>query len=153
MIAPNDKVPNFKFTATGHNNATLSDFLGHAVVLYFYPKDDTPGCTLEAQGFRDKMAEFKQHNAIIFGVSKDNLKSHGKFKEKYCMPFELISDEDESICKLFDVIREKSMYGKKYMGIERSTFLIDAQGVLRYEWRKVSVTGHVDAVLNQVKTL
>lgn len=146
-------VPDFKLPATGDQTIRLSDFKGQNVVLYFYPKDSTPGCTLEGQHFRDNMRKFRNRNTVIFGVSRDSLKSHEKFKEKQCFPFDLLSDEDEKLCKLFDVIKEKNMYGKKVMGIERSTFLIDAGGVLREEWRKVKVDGHVDEVLAAVKAL
>ncbi|MEX0951123.1 MAG: thioredoxin-dependent thiol peroxidase [Gammaproteobacteria bacterium] len=146
-------VPDFKLPATGDQTIRLSDFKGQNVVLYFYPKDSTPGCTLEGQNFRDNMRKFSNKNTVIFGVSRDSLKSHEKFKEKQCFPFDLLSDEDEKLCQLFDVIKEKNMYGKKVMGIERSTFLIDAEGILREEWRKVKVDGHVDEVLAAVKAL
>jgi len=147
------KVPNFKVAATSGETVSLSDLKGSNVVLYFYPKDDTPGCTLEGQNFRDSIRKFQAQKTKIFGVSRDSLKSHEKFKEAQCFPFELLSDEDEKLCTLFDVIKEKNMYGKKVMGIERSTFLIDAEGVLREEWRKVGVEGHADEVLEAVKEL
>ncbi|MEX2515965.1 MAG: thioredoxin-dependent thiol peroxidase [Gammaproteobacteria bacterium] len=146
-------VPDFKLPATGDQTIRLSELKGQNVVLYFYPKDSTPGCTLEGQNFRDNMRKFGNKNTVIFGVSRDSLKSHEKFKEKQCFPFDLLSDEDEKLCQLFDVIKEKNMYGKKVMGIERSTFLIDAEGILREEWRKVKVDGHVDEVLAAVKAL
>lgn len=146
-------VPDFKLPATGDQTIRLSDFKGQNVVLYFYPRDSTPGCTLEGQNFRDNMRKFSNKNTVIFGVSRDSLKSHEKFKEKQCFPFDLLSDEDEKLCQLYDVIKEKNMYGKKVLGIERSTFLIDARGVLREEWRKVKVDGHVDEVLAAVKAL
>lgn len=146
-------VPDFKLPATGDQTIRLSDFKGQNVVLYFYPKDSTPGCTLEGQNFRDNMRKFSNKNTVIFGVSRDSLKSHEKFREKQCFPFDLLSDEDEKLCQLFDVMKEKNMYGKKVMGIERSTFLIDAEGILREEWRKVKVDGHVDEVLAAVKAL
>lgn len=138
---------NFSFNATSELTAQLSDYLGKKVILYFYPKDSTPGCTTESMNFTEQFDAFTQANCVIFGISRDNLKSHEKFKAKFEMPFELISDEDESICNLFDAIKEKNMYGKKYMGIERSTFLINEEGKLAHEWRKVKVPGHVDAVL------
>jgi peroxiredoxin Q/BCP len=127
---------------------TLSDYRGQWVVLYFYPKDATPGCTLESQEFRDQHAHFLAEKAVILGVSRDGFKSHTNFKTKECLPFDLISDQDEQLCQQFDVIKMKSMYGKSVRGIERSTFLIDPQGILRHEWRKVNVKGHVDDVLN-----
>ena len=148
-----NKVPDFKLPATGDQEIRLSDLKGNKVVLYFYPKDNTPGCTTEGQGFRDNIRKFKNQNAVILGVSRDSLNSHEKFKEKQCFPFELLSDSDEKICKMFDVIKEKNMYGKKVMGIERSTFLIDEEGVLRQEWRKVKVDGHVEEVLEAVKSI
>jgi len=142
------KVPAFKKPATNEENVQLSKLKGKKVVLYFYPKDDTPGCTLESQDFRDQYKKFKKLGAEIYGVSRDSLKSHEKFKDKFEFPFELISDEDEELCHIFDVIKEKNMYGKKVMGIERSTFVIDENGKLIKEWRKVKVPGHVTEVLN-----
>ncbi|HAC33436.1 MAG TPA: peroxiredoxin, partial [Gammaproteobacteria bacterium] len=132
---------------------SLSSLQGKNVVIYFYPKDSTPGCTTEGQNFRDLYSEFQQANTEIFGVSRDSLKSHQKFKEKQEFPFELLSDEDETLCNLFDVIHEKNMYGRKVMGIVRSTFIIDAQGVLRHELRKIKVKGHAEEVLELVKAL
>ena len=129
------------------------DLVGSAYVLYFYPRDDTPGCTLEGQDFRDKLAAFKRLSVRVLGVSRDSLASHEKFKAKYSLPFDLVSDADETLCRQFDVIKEKNMYGKKVLGIERSTFLVDADGVLRGEWRKVKVAGHVDEVLAAAKAL
>lgn len=146
-------VPNFKLPATGGKDIKLSDLKGKNVVLYFYPKDNTPGCTLEGQNFRDRQAAFAALNTVILGVSRDSVKSHESFKEKQGYNFDLLSDEDEELCKLFDVIKLKNMYGKEVMGIERSTFLIDKKGVLRQEWRKVKVDGHVDEVLEAVKML
>lgn len=146
-ITVGKKVPNFTGTTT-EGSFTLNDHLGKKVVIYFYPKDNTPGCTIESKGFRDHLADFDANNTVIVGVSRDSVKSHCKFIEKQSLNFPLISDEDESICRLFDVIKEKSMFGKKYMGIVRSTFLIDEKGILQNEWRKVSVTGHVQAVLD-----
>jgi len=147
------KVTDFKLPATGNQTVKLSDLKGNNIVLYFYPRDNTPGCTLEGQDFRDHISKFKTRNTIILGVSRDSIESHENFRKKQRFPFELLSDSDEKLCKLFDVIKEKNMYGKKVMGIERSTFLIDANGVLRAEWRKVKVGGHVDEVLSAVKNL
>ena len=147
------KVPDFSLPATGEQDITLSDFRGKNVVVYFYPKDSTSGCTTEGQDFRDRINTFKRRNTVIFGISRDSIKSHENFKAKQNFPFELLSDADEKACKLFDVIKEKNMYGRKVMGIERSTFLIDTNGTLQKEWRKVKVDGHVDAVLEAVKEL
>jgi peroxiredoxin Q/BCP len=152
-IALGKKVPDFRLPATGGREIRLADLKGSNVVLYFYPKDSTPGCTLEGQGFRDQHARFRRQDTVVLGVSRDSLAAHEKFKEKQNFPFELLSDADETVCRLFDVIKEKNMYGRKVMGIERSTFLIDAAGVLRAEWRKVKVPGHVDEVLAAVKNL
>lgn len=146
-----ESVPNFAFSATSGLNAHLSDYQGQYVVLYFYPKDATPGCTTEGQDFRDAYLKFQALNTQIFGISRDSLKSHENFKAKQNFPFELICDQDEQLCQLFDVIRMKSMYGKQVRGIERSTFIIDPQGKLIKEWRKVSVKGHVDEVLSALK--
>lgn len=146
-------VPNFSLPATGDKTVALKDLKGQHVVLYFYPKDSTPGCTLEGQQFRDNHAKFKRQNTVILGVSRDSIKSHENFCSKQKFPFDLLSDADESLCKLFDVIKMKNMYGKKVRGIERSTFLIDDKGKLRQEWRKVKVDGHVDEVLAAVKAL
>jgi len=143
-------VPDFEFSATSELEGKLSDYRGKNVVIYFYPKDNTPGCTSESKDFTTHYAAFEKLNTVIFGVSKDSMPSHEKFKSKYKMPFELIADKDEIICELFDVIKLKHFMGKKYMGIERSTFLIDTKGVLRQEWRKVKVNGHVEAVLNAI---
>ena len=148
-----DTVPDFELPATGGNTIKLSDLKGNNVVIYFYPKDSTPGCTLEGQDFRDNIEEFRARGTVILGVSRDSIKSHEKFKANQSFPFDLLSDQDELLCRLFDVIKEKNMYGKKVMGIERSTFLIDEAGRLRNEWRKVKVKGHVNAVLDAVKAL
>lgn len=145
------RVPNFTCAATGDQQIKLSALKGQCVILYFYPKDSTPGCTREAQDFRDLHHKFRRNKAIVLGVSRDNLKSHEKFKTKQELPFELLSDEDETLCTLFDVIKMKNMYGKKVRGIERSTFLIDATGVLCKEWRKLKVDGHAEEVLAAVK--
>ena len=146
-----DLVPNFAFSATSGLNAHLHDYQGQYVVLYFYPKDATPGCTTEGQDFRDAYPQFQALNTQIFGISRDSLKSHENFKTKQNFPFELISDPEEQLCQLFDVIKMKSMYGKQVRGIERSTFIIDPQGKLAHEWRKVSVKGHVEEVINSIK--
>jgi thioredoxin-dependent peroxiredoxin len=149
-IKEGDNAPNFKCLADNQEVITLSDYSGKNVVLYFYPKDDTPGCTLEAQGFRDKIDQFIAKDTVIIGVSKDNLNSHCKFVEKYKLPFRLLADVDGEICKAYDIIKEKSMYGKTYLGIDRSTFLIDKKGKIVKIWRGVSVNGHVDKVLNSI---
>lgn len=146
-IALNKKVPNFSFEATSGLTGKLADFKGQRVVLYFYPRDNTPGCTTEGENFRDLYEEFTSRNVVILGLSRDSLKKHEKFKEKYEFPFELIADEEETLCELFGVMKWKNMYGKKVRGIERSTFIIDETGKLIKEWRKVKVPGHVDEVL------
>lgn len=146
-------VPDIELPATDNQHFRLSELKGKHVVLYFYPKDSTPGCTTEGQNFRDYYDEFKKLKAEIYGVSKDNLKSHESFKAEHCFPFELISDRDGKLCELFDVIKEKSLYGKKYLGIERSTFIIDKKGILRREFRGVKVDGHVQQVLAALKSL
>lgn len=151
-IQLNKKVPHFS-GKTQDGIFNLSDFQGKNVVIYFYPKDSTPGCTIESKAFRDYLNDFKKCNTAIVGVSRDSIQSHCNFVEKQSLNFPLISDEDESICKLFDVLKEKSMFGKKYFGIVRSTFLLDAEGVLRHEWRDVSVMGHVKEVLECAKKL
>lgn len=149
----NKKVPDFELPATGDKEIKLSDYKGSNVVIYFYPKDSTPGCTKEGQGFRDNHLKFRRAKTYILGVSRDSIKSHENFKAKQEFPFDLISDKEEELCNLFDVIKLKNMYGKKVRGIERSTFLIDAKGVLRQEWRKVKVDGHVEEVLLAAKAL
>lgn len=147
------KVPAFKLDATGEQTIKLSDLKDKNIVIYFYPKDSTPGCTTEGQDFRDNNTKFKRQNTVILGVSRDSIKSHENFKTKQKFNFDLLSDPDEELCKLFDVIKMKNMYGKQVRGIERSTFLIDQKGVLRKEWRKVKVDGHVEEVLQAVKDL
>lgn len=147
------KVPEFSATATSDQTIRLKDLKGRKIVLYFYPRDSTPGCTTEGQDFRDHFAEFQKADTEIFGVSQDSLKSHENFRSKQNFPFQLISDEDGSLCRLFDVIKIKSMYGKQFEGIERSTFLIDASGKLQREWRKVKVPGHVAEVLQAAQEL
>jgi len=151
--ALNKPLPEFEAVATGGVKFTPQAFQGQTVILYFYPKDHTPGCTTEAMQFRDKHKEFVKAGALIFGVSRDNLTSHDKFKENLELPFELIADTEEKLCHMFGVVKNKIMYGKKVKGIERSTFLIDAGGVLRAEWRGIKVAGHVDDVLAAVKDL
>ncbi len=146
-------VKNFKAPATGNTTINLKDLRGENTVIYFYPKDATPGCTTEGQDFRDLAKKFAKANTRILGVSKDSLSSHEKFKAKHKFGFELISDEDGKLCELFDVIKEKNMYGRKYMGIERSSFLIDSNGKLAAEWRKVRVKGHAQAVLDAAEAL
>lgn len=152
-ITLNEPVADFSAAATSELEVSLAALKGNNIIIYFYPKDSTPGCTTEGQDFRDLHDEFKALDTVIFGVSRDKMRSHENFKAKQEFPFELISDETESLCQLFDVIKEKNMYGKKHMGIERSTFLIDKKGVLRKEWRKVKVKGHVEEVLDAVKEL
>lgn len=152
-LAIGKKVKNFSRPATGDQTISLDDLKGKNVVLYFYPKDSTPGCTTEGQNFRDNIQDFDDANTVILGVSRDSLKRHENFKAKQEFPFELLSDEDESLCKQFDVIKLKKLYGKEHLGIERSTFLIDANGKLRQEWRKVKVKGHVDEVLEAAQQL
>ncbi|MDA8363949.1 MAG: peroxiredoxin [Gammaproteobacteria bacterium] len=152
-IAIGQPVPDVEFVATDDQTIRLSDLRGKSVVLYFYPKDSTPGCTNEGQDFRDNFEEFRKLKAEILGVSRDSIRSHENFKSKNCFPFDLVSDADGSLCALFDVIREKKLYGKKYMGIERSTFIIDRKGILRREFRGVKVEGHVAHVLDALRTL
>jgi len=147
------KVPDFSATATNEAEFSLSANIGKNIVIYFYPKDSTPGCTKEGEDFRDQFEEFTSNNAIVVGVSRDSVKSHDKFICKYNFPFDLIADEDENVCQIFDVIKEKNMYGRKYMGIERSTFLIDTNGILINEWRKVKVKGHIEDVLGALKNI
>jgi thioredoxin-dependent peroxiredoxin len=143
-----------QFTLEGTDGAwSLADAKGSALVLYFYPRDNTSGCTQEGLDFSALHAQFKRAKSLVFGISPDSVASHEKFKEKMSFPFELLSDPDQKVCKLYDVIQEKSMYGRRYMGVERSTFLIDGKGVLRHEWRKVKVKGHAEEVLAAVKAL
>lgn len=152
-VALDQPVADFDAQATSGKAVSLSAMKGRQLVIYFYPKDSTPGCTTEGQGFRDQYAAFQAANTEVFGVSRDGLKSHENFKAKQAFPFELISDKDEVLCQLFDVIKLKKLYGKEYMGVDRSTFLIDSEGVLRKEWRGVKVPGHVDAVLAEAQAL
>ncbi len=153
QVEINKKVSAFTCQSTPEQKIKLADFKGQKLVIYFHPKDNTPGCTTEGQDFQDAYSKFKRANTVIFGVSRDSLSSHLKFKEKFNFKCELISDPEEELCKLFDVIKMKNMYGKKVRGIERSTFLIDEKGVLRQEWRKVRVKDHVDEVLTTAKQL
>ncbi len=153
QIEINQPAPDFTLPATGGKTFTLSEHKGKNIVLYFYPKDSTPGCTTEGQNFRDAMPQFEQANCEIYGISRDSMRRHENFKSKQNFNFELLSDEDETVCKRYDVIKLKKLYGKEYMGIERSTFLIDAEGIVRQIWRKVKVKGHVDEVLAAVQNL
>ena len=149
----NKIVPEFSAAMTSGKTFQLSGYQGKNLVLYFYPKDNTPGCTTESIQFREAYPQFQQHNTEIFGISRDSLKSHEGFKAKLAMPFELISDPEESLCIMFDVMKMKNMYGKKVRGVERSTFVIDGSGELVKEWRGVKVASHVDEVLSFVKTI
>lgn len=151
MVTVGKKVKNFSRPATGDKTISLKELAGKKVVLYFYPKDSTPGCTTEGQDFRDAKAKFTRQNTVILGVSRDSMKRHENFKSKQSFNFDLLSDEDESLCKQFDVIKLKKLYGREYMGIDRSTFLIAEDGVLLEEWRGVKVKGHVDEVLTACK--
>jgi thioredoxin-dependent peroxiredoxin len=151
--ALNKTLPEFEAQATSGVRFTPQAYLGQIVILYFYPKDNTPGCTTEAMQFRDRHKDFLKAGAVVFGVSRDNMASHEKFKQNLELPFELIADTEEKLCHMFGVVKNKIMYGKKVKGIERSTFLIDASGVLVSEWRGLKVAGHVDDVLKAVKAL
>jgi peroxiredoxin Q/BCP len=153
MSTSNITLTSPELEATGGRAIRLDEFAGKPVVIYFYPRDNTPGCTKEGEAFRDLHDEFAKLDCRILGVSRDSLKSHEKFAEKHGFPFPLIADPDETLCRQFDVIKEKNMYGKKVMGIERSTFLFDADGKLAREWRKVRVPGHVEEVLDAVREL
>jgi peroxiredoxin Q/BCP len=149
----NRVVADFTAQATRNKKIRLKDLRGQSVVLYFYPKDSTPGCTTEGRDFSALHSKFRRQKTLVLGVSRDSIESHEKFRAKQEFPFDLISDPDEKLCKAFDVIHEKSLYGRKFMGVERSTFLIDATGKLRREWRKVKVKGHAEEVLEAVKSL
>ena len=153
MIDTGDKAPSFNGVTDGGGSLSLEDLKDKKIVLYFYPKDDTPGCTTEAQGFRDAVNDFAKLGAVIVGVSKDSVKHHDKFKSKYDLPFKLISDEDGKICEAYGVWQEKKNYGKTYMGIVRSTFLIDEKGRVAAIWRNLRVKGHVERVLEAAKGL
>lgn len=152
-IAVNKPIPEYESNATSGVRVTHTSHLGQVMILYFYPKDNTPGCTTEAMQFRDKYKDFVKAGATVFGVSRDNMKSHEDFKEKLGLPFDLIADTEEKMCHMFGVVKNKIMYGKKVKGIERSTFLIGADGLLKEEWRGLKVPGHVDEVLKAVKAL
>lgn len=149
MIEIGSLVPDFSLIGSDNKLHNLSDYRGKKVILYFYPRDNTPGCTTEACEFRDNHKQITDSNAVILGISKDSLASHTKFITKFDLPFILLSDEEKTVCNLFDVIKEKNMYGKKVMGIERSTFLIDENGILIKEYRKVKVKGHVDSIIEE----
>ena len=146
-------VPDFEADATGDIKFKLSDYQGKKIIIYFYPKDNTPGCTQEGKDFRDNIEQFNSHNIVIFGVSRDSVKVHEGFKAKQEFPFDLLSDKEEKLCQLFDVIKMKNMYGKQVRGIERSTFLIDEQGILIHQWRKVKVKVHIEEVLQKLTDL
>ncbi|HXQ42490.1 MAG TPA: thioredoxin-dependent thiol peroxidase [Candidatus Udaeobacter sp.] len=150
-LKPGDKAPDFTLPSDGGGKIALSKLKGRKVILYFYPKDNTSGCTAEACGFRDNLAKFAKADAAVIGISRDSVKSHDNFKKKYDLPFPLAADEDGKVCEAYGTWIEKSMYGRKYMGIERATFLIDAKGVIRNIWHKVKVPGHVEEVLAAAK--
>ncbi len=152
-IRLNQPVPDFEAEATGEKTVKLSDYRGKKLILYFYPKDNTPGCTQEGRDFRDQIEQFNTRNAVILGVSRDSVKVHEGFKCKQEFPFDLLSDKDERLCQLFDVIKMKNMYGKQVRGIERSTFLIDEEGKLVHEWRKVKVKTHIAEILQKLEEL
>lgn len=152
-MKPGDKLPALRLAQSDGSTWRPGDYAGEKLVLYFYPKDSTPGCTTEAQEFRDLHAAFRRTGARVFGISRDSSASHAKFRAKERLPFELLADTDETACRLFDVIREKNMYGRKVMGIERSTFLIDASGRLAQQWRKVKAKGHAETVLEAARRL
>lgn len=150
MLNVGDNAPDFTALSDDGSQVTLSNFKGKSVVLYFYPKDDTPGCTIESCDFRDSLSGFNALNVTIFGISRDDVKSHVKFREKYNLNFPLLADTDENICNLYDVIVNKNMYGKMVRGIERSTFLIDSKGKIAHIWRPVKVEGHVNDILSHI---
>lgn len=153
LLMSDPAVPDFTLPATGNNGFTLSSLRGKLLVIYFYPKDNTPGCALEAQQFRDLYADFQALGCSVFGISRDSLASHEKFKAKYALPFDLLSDVEEKACTIFNVIKLKKLYGKEVRGIERSTFVLDQNGEIRREWRGVKTDGHAEAVLQFVKSL
>ncbi len=152
-ITPGQPAPDFTLPATGGKEIHLADLRGQIVVLYFYPRDNTPGCTTEGQNFRDLHDAFSTAGAVVLGISRDGLKTHENFKAKQGFPFDLISDSEEQLCQRFEVMKDKNMYGKKVRGIERSTFLIDAEGIVRRVWRKVKIEGHAEEVLAAVRAL
>ena len=153
MVQAGKKAPAFTGVTDGNGKVALKDLKGRNVVLYFYPKDMTPGCTTEAEGFRDAIKKFEKANTLVIGVSKDSVKRHDNFKAKHDLPFALISDEDGKICEAYGVWQKKKNYGREYMGIDRATFLIDGKGVVRKVWRKVKVAGHAEEVLESAKAL
>lgn len=153
MVTIGKKIKDFSRPATGDKTINLQELNGKKVVLYFYPKDNTPGCTTQGQNFRDAKAKFTRQNVIILGVSRDSIRKHENFKTKQTFNFDLLSDEDETLCKQFDVIKLKKLYGREYLGIDRSTFLIDENGVLLKEWRSVKVKGHVEELLTACKAV
>lgn len=152
-IDVNDKAPKFSAMTTGGRTLSLSDFADQSLVLYFYPRDNTPGCTQEGKDFRDLYADFRDAGAAIVGASRDSLKKHENFKKKYDFPFDLIADTNETLCNAYGVLKEKNMYGKKHIGIERSTFVIDGDSTVRHVWRGVKVCGHAEEVLSAVRAL
>jgi len=152
-ITAGTKVPEFSLPMTGGGSWSLKDAAGKKVVIYFYPKDMTSGCTRESQDFRDLYPKFRRAGTLVVGVSRDSVASHDKFAAKESLPFPLLADSDERLCKLFDVIKQKSLYGRKYLGVERSTFLLDGSGRLKQEWRKVKVPGHAEEVLEAAQRL
>jgi peroxiredoxin Q/BCP len=150
LVAIGDKAPDFTLLSDTNKSVTLSQLRGKKVVLYFYPKDHTPGCTKQACDFRDSFERFRQHNIEVIGISKDSAKTHTKFKEKHTLPFTLLVDANADVCEAYGVINKKSLFGKTFLGIQRSTFLIDEEGLVRAMWRKVKVPGHVEQVLNAI---
>jgi peroxiredoxin Q/BCP len=152
-IKPDSRVPDFSLPASGGGTWSLKGAAGKKLVIYFYPKDMTSGCTRESQDFRDLYAAFRKAGAQVVGVSRDSVASHDKFAQRESLPFALLADTDEKVCKLFDVIKQKSLYGRKYLGVERSTFLLDGTGRVRQEWRKVKVPGHAEEVLEATQRL
>ncbi len=151
MVTINEKAPDFTLMGSDNKEHSLKDYLGKKVILYFYPRDNTPGCTLEAESFRDQSETLQGENAVIIGVSRDSLDSHDKFISKLDLPFVLLSDEDSKVCTLYDVLKEKNMYGKKSIGIARSTFIIDEEGIVIYENRKVKAEGHAEEIVEFLK--
>ena len=153
MVSVGKRVKNFTLPATGDQNLSLQDFSGRSLVIFFYPKDNTPGCTREGQDFRDLYEQFTAAGADVLGVSRDSVRTHENYRNKHGFPFHLLSDKDEALCKQFDVIKEKKLYGRTYMGIVRSTFLVGPDGVLLQEWRNIKVPGHAQTVLEAVQAL
>lgn len=149
-LAIGDKAPDFTLTDDAEQKVTLSQLRGKKVLLYFYPKDNTPGCTKEACDFRDHFDKFKKSGVLVYGISKDSAKAHTKFKQKYTLPFTLLVDDNADVCEDYGVINKKSLFGKTFLGIQRSTFLIDEKGIIRAIWRKVKVPGHVEQILNEL---